>query len=321
MSNILKSLAAVFAALLISAACGLAASAEEAAPAAAPAAEARDPDAAVAKVGDATIRERDLTLAHDAFAGELANVPAGQQRSVLIDAVVSLELLAQAARDAGMAEGPQFEAELAFLKLQALRNAYVEKSIVNGLTDAELQEGYQKLVVSQHKPEEQVHARHILVDSKEEAEKIIEELKGGASFEELAKKSKDPSGQNGGDLGFFGKGQMVPEFEKAAFALEPGTFTQEPVQSQFGWHVIKVEEKRMSEPPSFSEIEGQLRTYLLRQKFETVLASLREKYPVEIIDQPAGPAAAPADAAPAEGAAPADAAPADATTPEEQPKP
>ena len=91
-----------------------------------------------------------------------------------------------------------------------------------------------------------MHARHILVDTKEEAEKIIDDLKGGASFEELAKQSKDPSGQNGGDLGFFGEGQMVPEFEKAAFALEPGQFTQEPVQTQFGWHVIKVEEKRMS---------------------------------------------------------------------------
>jgi peptidyl-prolyl cis-trans isomerase C len=311
MSNILKTAAAAFTALLIAAACGLTAFAEEAAPAApAPAAEASDPGAAVAKVGDATITERDLKLAREAFANEMANVPEGQPRAVLIDAVVSLELLAQAARDAGMADGPQFEAELAFLKLQALRNAYVEKSIVNSLTDAEMQEGYQKLVVSQHKPEEQVHARHILVDSKEEAEKIIDELKGGASFEELAKQSKDPSGQNGGDLGFFGKGQMVPEFEKVAFALEPGTFTQEPVQSQFGWHVIKVEEKRMSEPPSFTEIEGQLRTYLVRQKFETVLASLRDKYPVEIIDQPAGPAAAPADAAPA-----------DAATPEEQPKP
>ena len=177
-----------------------------------------------------------------------------------------------------------------------------------------LQDGYQSLVVKAHKPVPQVRARHILVDTKEEAEKIIEELKGGADFAELAKQSKDPSGQNGGDLGFFGAGQMVPEFEKAAFALEPGQFTQEPVKSQFGWHVIKVEEKRMSEPPSFAEVEAQLRNYLMRQKFETVLAGLRDKYPVEIVDQPAAPAAP--EAAPATP----EAAP-ETPAPAEQPKP
>ncbi len=224
---------------------------------------------------------------------------------MLIDAVVNMQLLAQAASDEKLGEGPDFDAQVAFLRLQALRNLYVEHVIMNGLTDEELQEGYQNLVVKSFKPAPQVRARHILVDTKEEAEKIIEELKGGASFEDLAKQSKDPSGQNGGDLGFFGEGQMVPEFEKAAFALEPGQFTQEPVQTQFGWHVIKVEEKRMSQPPAFADVETQLRNYLIRQKFDTVLAGLRDKYPVEIVDQAAAPAApdAPADATPA---APAD---------------
>lgn len=305
---------AVLAGLLVAAFAGQAVRAEDAAPAPAaeamPAEPASDPDAVVATVGDASVTERQLLIARDAFANELANVPEGQRRSVLIDAVINMELLALAANDDGLAAGPDFDAQLGFLKLQALRNLYVEHAIVNGLTDAELQEGYQTLVVQSHKPAPQVRARHILVDTKEEAEKIIEELKGGAAFEDLAKQSKDPSGQNGGDLGFFGEGQMVPEFEKAAFALEPGQFTQEPVQSQFGWHVIRVEEKRMSEPPTLAEIETQLRSYLVRQKFETVLTALRDKYPVEIVDQPAGPA----DAAPE---APAEAAPA----PAEEPKP
>jgi peptidyl-prolyl cis-trans isomerase C len=312
-------LPAVLAALVVAGATVDAAWAQETKPAegaeAAAAAPARDPDAVVAKVGAATVTERELQIAGEAFASELANVPQEQWRSVLIDAVVNVKLLALAAEDSGLAEGPAFEAQLGFLRLQALRNLYVEQTIVNGLTDAELQEGYQNFVVKDHKAAPQVRARHILVDTKEEADKIIADLKGGAVFEELAKQSKDPSGQNGGDLGFFGEGQMVPEFEKAAFALEPGQFTQEPVQSQFGWHVIKVEEKRMSAPPALAEIETQLRSYLIRQKFETTLTALRDKYPVEIIDQPAAPAA-PAPAAPA-APVPAPAAPA----PAEQPKP
>jgi peptidyl-prolyl cis-trans isomerase C len=318
----LRVMSAVVTALFVSTAAVQAVRAEDAKPApaaAAPAAEpTRDPDTVVAKVGNETVTERQVTLAKDAFASELANVPQAQWRSVLIDAVVNMQLLAQAARDEKLGEGPDYDSQLEFLKLQALRNLYVEHVIVNAVTDDELQQGYQTLVVKAFKPQPQVRARHILVDTKEEAEKIIEQLKGGASFEELAKQSKDPSGQNGGDLGFFGAGQMVPEFEKAAFALEPGQITQEPVKTQFGWHVIKVEEKRMSPPPAFADVEAQLRNYLIRQKFQTVLAGLRDKYPVEIVDQPAAPAA-PTDAAPTD-AAPADAAPADAA-PAEQPKP
>jgi peptidyl-prolyl cis-trans isomerase C len=201
---------------------------------------ARNPDDVVAKVADTVITEQDVTIARQEFASELGNVPENEQRGLLIDALVNMEMLAQAARDAGLDKAPAFEERLEFFKTQALRNLFVEQNIVNAITPEDLQAGYERLVRSEHKPQEEVHARHILVDTKEEAEKVIADLKAGASFEELAKQSKDPSGQNGGDLGFFGKGQMVPPFEAAAFALQPGQFTQEPVQSEFGWHVIKV---------------------------------------------------------------------------------
>ena len=266
MSRMTRMMAAVSAAALMSAAVTLAVRAQDTAPtpAPAPAAEApaalteppRDPSTVVAKAGSAEVTEGDIALAQEAFAEELGRVPEAQQRSVLVDAVVNLLLMAQGAKDAGLDQGPEFERRLAFLKLQALRNAYVENQVVKNVTDAELQQSYQTLVVAQHKPEQQVHARHILVDTKEQAEKIIEELKGGAKFEDLAKQSKDPSGQNGGDLGFFGPGQMVPPFETAAFALEPGKFTEEPVQTEFGFHVIKVEEKRMSAAADLRRGEG-----------------------------------------------------------------
>ena len=285
--------------------------AAEAPAAAAPAEPPRDPKTVVAKVGEMTVTEREVSLAAEAFANELTNIPEQQKRSVLVDAVVNMKLMGLGAQAAGLDKGDEYTDRVEFLKLQALRNMYVEHAIVKEVSDAQLQEAYKTLVVDKHTPEEQIHARHILVDTKEAAEKIIADLKGGGSFEELAKQSKDPSGQNGGDLGFFGHGQMVPPFEAAAFALEPGQVTQEPVQSEFGWHVIKVEEKRMSAPPGFDEVREELRNYVLRQKFEQVIAALREKYPIEILDPTAMPPAPPAEAPPAEGATP----PADGTTP------
>jgi peptidyl-prolyl cis-trans isomerase C len=265
-----------------------------------------DPNAVVARVGDVAITEEDIAFAREAFEGELANVPEDQKRSVVIDAFVNMQLLAIGAREAGLDQTEDFAKRLEFAKLQALRNAYVRNEIMHGLTDQELQDGYKTLVVDQHQAEEEVHARHILVEKKEDADKIIEQLKAGEPFEELAKQSKDPTGQNGGDLGFFGRGQMVKPFEDAAFALEPGQVSETPVESQFGWHVIKVEEKRMSEPPTLEQVEEQLRNYLMRQKFEAVVAALREKYPVEIVGQEEEPAApAPSDQ-PADQPPPAD---------------
>ena len=122
--------------------------------------------------------------------------------------------------------------------------------------------------------------------TKEEAEAIIKQLDAGAKFEDIAKeKSADAgSGANGGDLGYFGPGQMVPEFEKAAFALEPGTYTKEPVQSQFGWHVIKVEDKRVQQPPAFDQVKAQVRSLLLRDKYLELVKSLRSAAKVDVTD-------------------------------------
>jgi peptidyl-prolyl cis-trans isomerase C len=293
--------------------------AEAPGPAAEPA-PVRNPTDVVARVGDQTVTEQEIMIAEEQFANELAQVPEEEQRSVLIDAVVSVKLLAQAARDEGLDQTEEFQAQVDFQIQQALRNAYIEERIVPSLTVDEVQKGYQDLVVSQHQPQEEVHARHILMATEEEAKGIIEQLNGGAAFEELAQQSLDQTGQNGGDLGFFGRGQMVPPFEEAAFALEPGNYTQEPVQSEFGWHVIRVEEKRMSEPQAFADVEEQLRSYLMRQKFETVLAELRQRYPVEIIGAPASEAeASEAPETEAAGETP-EAAPAPGEQPTEEPQ-
>ena len=326
----IKTRTAICAAALLVGAGTIAALAQDAGQTAAPAQQtapaaaepARNPDDVVARVADQTITEAEVEMARDEFASELQQVPPEQQRGLVIDALVNIELLAKAARDAKLDQAPEFETRRQFLELQALRNAYIQEVILGSLTPEEVQQAYQTMIVAQHKPQEQVRARHILVETEEEADKIIADLKGGAAFEELARQSKDPSGQNGGDLGYFGRGQMVPPFEQAAFALEPGAITEEPVQSEFGWHIIRVEEKRMSAPPTLAEVEGELRSHLLRGKFEAEMAKLRDQYEIEIIAPPGAaegndapavdkteePAAAPSGAeqpaAPAAGAPP-----------------
>ena len=126
-------------------------------------------------------------------------------------------------------------------------------------------------------------------DSNEEAAReVIGLLDGGADFAELAKeRSTGPSGPKGGDLGYFSAGQMVPEFSQAAAALEPGSYTKEPVKTQFGWHVIKLEDRRIAAPPPFEEIEQQLREQVARETLKVVLDGLREDADIEIVPQSA----------------------------------
>src|SRR5438309_4849216 len=135
--------------------------------------------------------------------------------------------------------------------------------------------------------EQEVHARHILVETEDQAKKIEDELKKGADFAELAKKeSKDPGASDGGDLGFFTKDQMVPEFSAVAFALEPGKIS-DPVKTQFGWHIIKVEEKRTRKAPDFEQVKPQIETYVVRKAQADYVAKLREAAKVERMDKPA----------------------------------
>ena len=134
---------------------------------------------------------------------------------------------------------------------------------------------------------QEVHARHILVETEDEAKAIAAELKKGADFAELAKKkSKDPGASDGGDLGFFTKEQMVPEFSAVAFTLEPGKIS-DPVKSQFGWHIIKVEEKRNRKAPDFEQVKAQIENYVTRKAQADYVAKLREAAKVERMDKPA----------------------------------
>jgi peptidyl-prolyl cis-trans isomerase C len=184
----------------------------------------------------------------------------------------------------GIDKDPEFKRRMELLHERALHSALVDKEVAGAITDADLKKRYDEEMAKQA-PVNEVHARHILVKTKEEAEAIIKELDKGGDFEKIAKeKSTDGSAPQGGDLGYFTEGQMVPEFAKAAFALPVGKYTEQPVQTQVGWHIIKVEDKRIKQPPSFDQVKAQLRQVVLRDKYFAMVKETRAAAKVDIAD-------------------------------------
>ena len=238
----------------------------------------------IAKVGDIVITKRDLGFAETDLKQRFGRLPEDMRQAAVLNALIDIRVLAKAAEDAGMAEDKDFKARVAFLRSRALHNAYFEKKVVNTVTDEAIKARYD-LEISNTAPEKEVDARHILLKTKEEAMVVIGELDAGKDFAELAKvKSTGPSGANGGTLGYFGKGQMVPDFETAAFALENGAYTKEPVKTQFGWHVILKQDERDKQPPSFEESKAQIKQALLRENYITLIDGSRNNIKVEILD-------------------------------------
>jgi peptidyl-prolyl cis-trans isomerase C len=178
-----------------------------------------------------------------------------------------------------------------------IAGAYMQKVVDETVTDEAIKAEYEKRK-AEFVPAKEVHARHILVKTEDEAKDIIKELDGGADFVELAKtKSTGPSGPQGGDLGFFTKERMVPPFAEAAFAMEPGSVSKEPVKTDFGWHVIKVEEVRDTTFPALSEVEDDIKSELANKSVGDRIESLKEKAEIALFT----PDGKPMEEAPAEG--------------------
>ena len=199
----------------------------------------------------------------------------------LIDDIVDSRLAAAAGNEAGLTNDERVIEQMSIAAQRVLAEAWINSELRKSITDEAVQQAYD-IFVADEQSRHEVRARHILVKDKAEAEAVISELQGGADFAELAKKrSTGPSGPNGGDLGYFPRGAMVPAFESAAFALEAGSFTQTPVQTQFGWHIILVEEKRIAEAPTIEELAPQLRQNLISQNLGRLLDSLRSNARIE----------------------------------------
>jgi peptidyl-prolyl cis-trans isomerase C len=246
------------------------------------AALAQDADNPVAATVDGTeILRSDVEAVKNSLPDQMRNAPIEQLYPVLLDRTIDFKLLEIEAEKLSIGDEPELQAALAQARAAVMRDFMLRKKVEDGSTDEALKARYEELKKDEGFSFEEVHARHILLASEEDAKAVIAELADGANFEELAKeKSTGPSAPNGGDLGYFKKGAMVPEFGDAAFSMEPGSTSQEPVQTQFGFHVIKVEDKRTTEP-SFEETEPQIRQDVAREIVTALVEGLREGATIE----------------------------------------
>ena len=306
--------------------------AQTAAKAAKPAATATA-DPVVARINGTELHRSDVIEAIRGLPPQVQQQPIERLYPALLEQMVGTVLVSQAGRKAKLQDDPEVKKRLALVQDQLIADAYVQKLLQKQVTDQKLHARYDKFV-KDAPPREEVHARHILVASEDEAKAIIADLKKGGDFNKLAQeKTTDPSGKtSGGDLGYFTKEDMVPEFADAAFKLKPGEYTETPVKTQFGWHVIKVEDRRTAKPPPFDQVKPKLGNEMSREIVGDKVKELRTAAKIETFNLdgskpgaapapgpvPGAPTLAPDTAPNAGGAPPADAPP--TLSPETKPK-
>jgi peptidyl-prolyl cis-trans isomerase C len=252
------------------------------------ASRAQDSDPVVARVNGVDIHESDIGFAEEEIGGNMPSIPPEQKRDYLINYLVDVVVLSQAAEKQKLDDRPNVKHRLVFDRNRLLMEMLLKDAGKSALSDAAEHQVYDD-AVKQVKSEQEVHARHILVPTEDEAKAILAQLKGGADFAVLAKeKSKDPGAAEGGDLGYFTKDQMVPEFAEVAFRLDKGQLS-DPVKTQFGWHIIKVEDKRIKPTPTFEQVKPQIENYVAHRAQAELVENLRKSATVERLDKPAAP--------------------------------
>ena len=256
--------------------------AEEKSAAPAPAASGGG-DPVIARINGQAVHRSDLDVQLRNAPQQIQQQPFDKIYPALVNSMVNTELLEQASRKAKVDQNAQVKQEIAAAQTQILVNAYIASMARSQITEAKLRQAYDQYAKDAPKTEE-VHARHILVSSEQEAKDIIDQLKKGADFATLAKdKTTDPSGKsNGGDLGYFTKQDMVPEFANAAFAMKPGDVSQTPVKTQFGWHVIKVEDKRAGKAGTYKQVAPEIAEQMTQQIVAAKLQELRGQAKIEV---------------------------------------
>jgi peptidyl-prolyl cis-trans isomerase C len=252
---------------------------------------AQNPDPVVARVNGAEIRSSDLAIAEEEVGGNLPAMTPEGRRDYLVSYLSDMMLVAKAAEEKKMAEDADFKRRLSYLRNKLLMETMLQAESKSAVTDAAMHKVYDD-ATKQMAGEKEVRARHILVETEDEAKAVVAELKKGTDFGELARlKSKDPGGAaEGGDLGYFTKDQMVPEFSEAAYKLDKGQLS-DPIKTQFGWHVIRVEDKRDRPVPPFEQVKDQIETYVVRKAQAEMIAKLRQGAKIERLEtKPAEPA-------------------------------
>ena len=277
---------------------------------------AQDSDPVVARVNGTEIRASDLTMIEEEVGSSLQPMPPEARRDYLITLLSDTILVAQEGEKKKLADTPDFKRRLMFLRSRLLSEAVLQDEAKSAVTEAALRQLYDE-AVKQMGTEKEVRARHILFGAPDDDQQasdaakakvvaVIARLKNGEDFAKLATElTEDPSGrENGGDLGYFTKDRMVPEFAEVAFKLEPGMIS-EPVRTQFGWHVLKVEDKRDRAVPEFEMVKDQLEKHLVRKSQSELVTRLRASAKIEKIDAKPDATSGATAAAPAAPSAPA----------------
>jgi peptidyl-prolyl cis-trans isomerase C len=262
--------------------------------------EASPDDPIVAKVDGAPVHRSEVEAVVRTLPDQMRQMPMPMLYGMLLDRVIDFRLLSNEAEQQSMGDDPEVELALAQARAAVLRDFFVQQAIEKGTTAQKLRARYEKKKGQEGFAQEEVHARHILVPTEAEAKAAIEQLQGGADFAAVAQeRSAGPSGPQGGDLGFIRREQVVPEFGEAAFALKTGETSKQPVQTQFGWHVINVLERRNVEP-TLAELEPQLRQELAREIVTALVEDLRSEAEIERFNMDGSPMTEPGPGQPAE---------------------
>jgi peptidyl-prolyl cis-trans isomerase C len=241
------------------------------------------PNGTVATINGISITYEDLAMAEGELANLIGQMNEQQRFEALLGYVMDRVLVSEAAKKAGVEDDPTFLQRNAFTQRKDLHDIFISQKLVEKITDAKVEAYYKENIVKGSRQEE-IRARHILLDSKDMADAVLASLSGGADFAQLAKeRSKGPSGASGGDLGYFGRDSMVAEFSEAAFKLKKGDISQ-PVKTQFGWHIIKLEDKRAKPTPKLEQVRGQIYQLLIGEARREIYEEMREKADVKFIN-------------------------------------
>jgi peptidyl-prolyl cis-trans isomerase C len=255
-----------------------------AADAPAPSATATTPagDPVVARVNGEEIHRSDVMRELQMAGPQMQQMPPQMIYPQILQKMIATKIVSQKGYAEGMQNDKEVKERVKELEAQVIAEAYVHKQVEPKITEAKIKERYDQLA-AKFKPQDEVRARHILVKSEAEANDIVKQLKGGADFAKLAEeKSKDTgSAKQGGDLGYFVHDAMVKPFADAAFAMKVGEVTDKPVKTEFGYHVIKVEDKRKSSPPPVAEVKDQIANQLGQELTNDEVKSLQAKAKIE----------------------------------------
>ena len=239
-------------------------------------------DAVIARVNGVEIKQSDLDYAATEIGSRLGNYTPQDRKKVLLQYVIENELMAGAGQTDNLDKTDTFPGRVKYHERRALRDAFFDVKIHDAVSEADAKKIYDEKI-GEVKPEQEIHDRHILVATEDEAKEIAERLKKGEDFATFAKEKSKDANAEGGDLGWFGRGQMLKPFEDAAFALDVGQIS-EPVQTQFGWHIIKVEEKRDQPLPTFDQVKEAIIAQLVQAKAQEVVTGLRDSAKIEVVD-------------------------------------